>query len=168
MTRFYLENGQEVKVGSIIRIESEMNTPFRGIMSTDVRITEDLIPLLVKTGILVVKNDEEVIMESYIKGVARILNMDYSNTSAFLGAMLDHDKFLALYLLLKAVSEKAMCECEGDTCCEINTHTGEIVSVKNENISFYALVFPSVEKANEAIHVLRGLFREVYASKQED
>ena len=168
MTRFYLENGQEVKVGSIIRIESEMNTPFRSIMSTDVRITEDLIPLLVKTGILVVKNDEEVIMESYIKGVARILNMDYSNTSAFLGAMLDHDNFLALYLLLKAASEEAMCGYEGDNCVVIHLHNGKIYTLKNENIPPHVPVFPSVEKANEAIHVLRGLFREVYASKQED
>lgn len=169
MTRFYLKDGQEVKVGSTIRVESKTKTPFgEGITSVDVVITEDIIPILVEKDIITAKDDEDATIKSYVRRVARTHSMDYPEVSAFLGIMLHHDEFLVLYLLLKAASEKAMCEYKGDTCCVIHMHTGRLISIKNEDIPSHVLVFPSVEKAKEAINVLRGLFREVYGNKQED
>lgn len=166
MTRFYLENGQEVKVGSIIRIESEMETAFgKGVKSVDVGITEDIIPLLVEEGILVVKKDEELTTKSLVRRIARTHGLDFPTANTFINVVAECNKFMALYMLLKADSEKAMCDYKGDTCCVIYMHTGKVVTTKNENIPSHVPVFPSVEKANEAINVLSSLFTEVYGNK---
>lgn len=166
MTRFYLENGQEVKVGSIIRIESEMETAFgKGVTSVDVGITEEIIPLLVEEGILVVKKDEELTVKSLVRRIARTHGLDFPTANTFINVIAECNKFMALYMLLKAASEKAMCDYKGDTCCVIHMHTGKVVTTKNENIPSHVPVFPSVEKANEAINVLSSLFTEVYGSK---
>ena len=169
MTRFYLENGQEVKVGSIIRIESEMETAFgKGVTSVDVGITEEIIPLLVEEGILVVKKDEELTTKSLVRRIARTHGLDFPTANTFINVVAECNKFMALYMLLKAASEKAMCDYKGDTCCVIHLHTGRVIAIKNENIPSHVPVFPSAEKANEAINVLSCLFTEVYGNKQED
>lgn len=166
MTRFYLGNGQEVKVGSIIRIESEMETAFdKSVTSVDVGITEDIIPLLVEEGILVVKKDEELTIKSLIRRIARTHGLDFTTANTFINVVAECNKFLALYRLLKAASEKAMCDYKGDTCYVVHLHTGRVIATKNENIPPHVPVFPSVEKANEAINVLSSLFIEVYGSK---
>lgn len=169
MTRFYLENGQEVKVGSIIRIESEMKTPFgKGVTSVDVGITEEIILLLVEEGILVVKKDEELTTKSLVRRIARTHGLNFSTANTFIAVMAECNKFMALYMLLKAASEKAMCGYKGDNCVVIHLHNGKLYTLKNENIPSHVPVFPSVEKANEAINVLSSLFTEVYGGKQED
>lgn len=166
MTRFYLENGREVKVGSIIRIESEMETPFgKGVISVDVKITEDIIPLLVKNGILLSKNDDEATIKSYIRRVAKTYNADFLTASTFINVVAKYDKFMALYMLLKAASEKAMCGYKGDNCIVIHLHNGKIYTIKNENIPSHLLIFPTHEEANNAIEVLSSLYKEVYGDK---
>lgn len=166
MTRFYLENGQEVKVGSIIRIESEMETAFgKGVKSVDVGITEDIIPLLVEEGILVVKKDEELTVKSLVRRIARTHGLDFSTANTFISVIAECNKFMALYMLLMAASEKAMCGYKGDNYVEIHLHNGKLYTLKNENIPPHVPVFPSVEKANEAINVLSSLFTEVYGGK---
>lgn len=166
MTRFYLENGREVKVGSIIRIESEMETPFgKGVISVDVKITEDIIPLLVKNGILLSKNDDEATIKSYIRRIARTHNVDFPTANAFITIIAKCDKFMALYMLLKAASEKAMCGYKGDNCIVIHLHNGKIYTIKNENIPSHLLIFPTHEEANNAIEVLSSLYKEVYGDK---
>lgn len=166
MTRFYLKDDQEVKIGSTIRVESKTETPFgEGITSIDVVVTENNIPTLVKNGILIVKNDTEATIKSYIRKVAKTHNMDYLEASAFLGVMIDYDKFLVLYLLLKAASEKAMCGYNGDTCVIIQLHNGKMSTIKKENILSHVLVFPTHEEANNAIEVLSSLYKEVYGDK---
>jgi hypothetical protein len=166
MTRFYLENGQEVKAGSIIRIESEAETPFgKEVTSVDVRITEDIIPLLVKSGILLSKNDDEATIKSYIRRIARTHNVDFLTANTFINVIAEYDKFMALYMLLKAASEKAMCGYKGDNCIVIHLHNGKIYTIKNENIPSHLLVFPTHEEANNVIEVLSSLYKEVYGDK---
>lgn len=166
MKKFYLKDGKEVKVGSIIRVQNKTTTPFgEGITSVDVLVTESTIPILIENGVLVTKDDTVSTIKSYIRRVAITHCLDFSEADDFIRAMTKYDKFVALYLLLKAASEEAMCDYDGDSCALIHMHNGRIFEVKNKQLPSHALVFPSVEKANEAIGVLKGLFEEVYGSK---
>lgn len=166
MTKFYLKDGREVEIGSTIRVQNKTETPFgEGITSIDVLVTENTIPVLVEKGVLIAKNDEEIAIKSYIKRVARTHGLDFWTADGLIAAMVDCDKFAALYLLLKAASEKAMCEYNGDTCAVIHMHSGRVIITQNKNLPSHTFRFPSVEKANEAISILGSLFKEVYGNK---
>ena len=166
MKKFYLKDGKEVKVGSTIRVQNKTTTPFgEGITSVDVLVTEATIPILIENGVLVTKDDTVSTIKSYIRRIARTHYLDFSEADAFISAMIEYDKFVALYLLLKAASEKAMYDYDGNTYAVIYMHTGRIFEVKNKQLPSHVLVFPSVEKANEAVGVLEDLFKEVYGSK---
>lgn len=167
--RFYLKDGSEVKVGSTIRVQTETTTPFgKGVTSVDVQVTEATIPILIKNDVLVAKNDTESILEAYVKRVAIKYGLSFSEAGAYINNMIAHDKFMALYLLLKAASEEAMCGYDGNNYAVIHLHTGRMFTVTDRELPPHTLIFPSCEKAKEAIDVLEVLFGEVYDIKQED
>ena len=170
MSKYFLkESGEEVKIGDTIVIRKEVKTPLgKGTMIIEKVVTEDNVSLLVKKGILVIDIEKEN-FTNYIKQVAESHNMSYEQAICLLFDMSKTDAFTALYLLLKAASEKAMKYYRGDTEVIVNLHNGKLHDTKVVNdIHSHLPVFPTKEVAEKAIATLEGLFEKVYGSKQED
>nr|DAF16292.1 MAG TPA: hypothetical protein [Crassvirales sp.] len=170
MSKYFLkESGEEVKIGDTIVIRKEVKTPLgRGTMIIEKVVTEDNLSLLVKEGILVIDIEKEN-FTNYIKQVAESHNMSYEQATCLLFDISKTDAFTALYLLLKAASEKAMMHYKGDTGVVVNLHNGKVKDMNSIRHAYSHLpIFPTKEAAERAIATLEGLFEKVYGSKQED
>lgn len=131
-------------------------------------ITEDNLSLLVKEGILVIDIEKENFI-NYIKQVAESHNMSFEQAVCLLFNMSKVNAFIALYLLLKAASEKAMMHYKGDTGVVVNLHNGKVKDMNSIRQAYSHLpIFPTKEAAEKTIATLEGLFEKVYGSKQED
>lgn len=169
MIKYYVKEGKEVKevkIGSVIRVQTKTKTPFgEGITSIDVVVTKKNIPVLLKEGVLYTKKSKDLTIESYIEKVAKKWNLNIEDTTVFIDIIAQYDKFMALYLLLKAASEEAMYNYKGTSCAVIFMSSGKIDLYSNyRELPSHTLMFPTKEDANKAIEVLGSLYKKVYDS----
>ena len=84
MEKIYLKNGKEVKLGDTLTKVSKVKDPFfgKGTVEHVIKVTKDILPKLIKAGIVTTKLDEKPVAETkipmeldyYIEKIANKLN----------------------------------------------------------------------------------------------
>lgn len=169
MIKYYLKsNGQEVKVGDMIKVSSQTNTPF-GIGTTVVHVTmtQDLIPKLIKNNVIEKRDSDNKDMKFYVRKVARRFNISFPEAENMLSTFVSVEPVLALTMLLKEMSlhmNKDIDISKLPKVYVISTVNGQICEIQKDAIKTYAhfAAFKSKEQAHKAMGLLKHILEHMY------
>lgn len=116
MVKYYLKNGQEVKIGNTVEIQKKVDTTFgEGTATVKVPVTQASLELLIKEGFVVKKDDNEwteeklrrhfEMLKPYIRRFARKNKMTYDDAVHALAAIFEMSPVSHIQMLLEVMSE---------------------------------------------------------------
>lgn len=116
MVKYYLKNGQEVKIGNTVEIQKTVDTTLgKGTATVSVLVTQASLELLIKEGFVVKKDDNEwteeklkrhlEMLKPYIRRFARKNKMTYDDAVCALAAILEMSPASHIQMLLEVMSE---------------------------------------------------------------
>ena len=163
------ESGKEVKIGEIIRVSKETETPLgKGWTTVYVRITEDNIPVLLQEGIIVEKPSDKEIptdVDYYISKVANKLGWKEKKFRNYLEVLASINPIGAFNILLKAIAIELDKKypnhiSKSENIFIVSVFDGSIRQADKSHIKTYKhfSAFRTREDAQFALHVLKNQF----------
>lgn len=116
MVKYYLKDGQEVKIGNTVEIQKPIDTTLgKGTATVNVLVTQATLELLIKEGFVVKKDDNEwteerlkghfELLKPYIRRFARKNKMTYDDAVCALATILEMSPASHIQMLLEVMSE---------------------------------------------------------------
>lgn len=172
MKKYFLkESKQEIAVGQTIELCTPITTSYgRGVVTTEVEVTESVLKKLISDGFVVEEDLEEeeikqVIssLRPYVKNIAKKIGIDYNSAYMFLGLLTQHP-LTHLTMLIEAMadtmnSDKTM----GDSCFFLHPLKGFTpIKVKQSHIPG---LFYDEADAHKAYNILRPIINQLLSGK---
>lgn len=182
MKKFYLENGEQVKIGDVIsKVPFNPNfVEFMEAMKSAIEITEENVDSLVKQGILkvveeVVKEEEEPKefefpnqIKCYIKNMATKADCKFLEMEASLKMLWKVNKTAVFSAFLREVAihlDKNYADHinQSANIYVISTLDGKIVKIPHPFVSYKNFAaFRTLEDAKRALYILKPLYEKLY------
>lgn len=173
MNKYYLKaNDKEVKLGDIVRVRKEIETELGHVAFTaHLTLTEKTLPILIKDGIITVKEEVSLDKEFCIKQFAKRNKLDIAEASKLISKIIGNNPSSALKILLKELSLYFNSEEElrilpkvfAISVLDGSVYPINTKDIKSKEIPFAA--FASKNKAKKAKGVLFDLFVRLYGEQ---
>ena len=112
MVKYYLKDGQEIKVGDTVEIQKTVDTTLgKGTATVSVLVTQASLELLIKEGFVTKEDDEQTAEEllkalkPYIRRFARNNKLSFDDALAVLAAVLEMSPAAHIQMLLEVMTE---------------------------------------------------------------
>lgn len=151
MKKYFLkESGKEVEVGNTIRRAEEIDHPILGKCksTTDILVTESILPKLIEAGIIGIKDDkstctsEDFDVECCIQRIADRMDWQYNKTVGYLNKISEIYPIAAFSILLREIAVELDKKYEdhienSEEIYTISTLNGKITKVNKATIKNY-------------------------------
>ena len=180
MEKIYLKNGKEVKLGDTLTKVSKVKDPFFGngtIIEHVIKVTKDILPKLIKAGIVTTKLDENPVAETkipmeldyYIEKIANKLNWKVEKVYNYLNNVDTILPAAAFSMVLREIAIELDKKYEDhiDKSPEIYVISlldGRITKANKAHIKNYRnfAAFRTIEDAKIACTITRDILKEMF------
>lgn len=170
MKKYVLRNsGKEFKIGDTVDVTVTVNTPFGEAKCVKkVVVNEQTLGLLIKEGLVIVK-DDNYFLKPVMRKIARRLKCSLEEAELFVKVVAHVSTYAALQTLLEQFSKKL--NSEGDfnsaqTLFYVNPN-GEVVSCMNKGVHEGPL-FTSREQAEQTLSLVYEYFESLYGEQEDN
>lgn len=180
MEKFYLKNGEEVKIGdTIIETSKKTNPYFNKTSIKYIKVTEDILPKLLDDGIIISKSEKPVEtkykvpmkLEYYIQKIADKFGWKIDKTYNYLNNVYIINPAAAFSIVLKEIAieldKKYKDHIEkSPEIYVISMFDGRITKANKAHIKNYRnfAAFRSVEDAKIACSIMKDILKELFKS----
>ena len=181
MEKFYLKNGKEVQIGDTLTKASKVVDPLfgEGTMVQYIVVTKDILPKLIKAGIVTTKLDEKPVAETkipmelnyYIENIANKLNWKVEKVYNYLNNVDTILPAAAFSMVLREIAIELDKKYEDhiDKSPEIyviSLLNGRITKANKAHIKNYRnfAAFRTIEDAKIACTITRDILKEMFKS----
>lgn len=168
MTKYYLQNGQEVKIGDKITITKETPTPYgMGTQIVVVPLTQPLIPKLIADGII---TKDGVTLASVFEGLRSKAKMSPNDFRKFIETLYSTSMANAFTLLLKEVSAQMNSKTDFSSLkvvYGISVVTGQLIEIPTNEVRNFDTFAPFTSKSQvrKALNILNWHYSQLYDNK---
>ena len=191
MKKFYLRNGKEVQLGDTICKRKEINHPWLGKVKAEelVLVTKDLIPTLIKEGIIEEKETEKIKetktstdnlssevpmdLEYYIQKIANRMNWHIDKVYNYLNSIDSIFPAAALSLVLREIAielDKKYKDHINNSprIYVISTTDGRITELNKAHIKNYRnfAAFRSIRDAKIACSIVKDILKDMFKGEK--
>ena len=181
MEKIYLKNGKEVQIGDILTKVSKVKDPFfgKGTVIEYIGVTKDILPKLIKAGIVTTKLDEKPVaktkvpmeLDYYIEKIANKLNWKVEKVYNYLNNVDTILPAAAFSMVLREIAIELDKKYENhiDKSPEIyviSLFDGRITKANKAHIRNYRnfAAFRTIEDAKIACTITRDILKEMFKS----
>ena len=180
MEKIYLKNGKEVQIGDTLTKVSKVKDPFFGkgtVIEHVIKVTKDILPKLIKAGIVTTKLDEKPVAETkvpmeldyYIEKIANKLNWKVEKVYNYLNNVDTILPAAAFSIVLREIAIELDKKYEDhiDKSPEIYVISlldGRITKANKAHIKNYRnfAAFRTIEDAKIACTITRDILKEMF------
>ena len=179
MEKIYLKNGKEVKLGDTLTKVSKVKDPFfgKGTVIEHIVVTKDILPKLIKAGIVTTKLDEKPVAETkipmeldyYIEKIANKLNWKVEKVYNYLNNVDTILPAAAFSMVLREIAieldKKYKDHIENSPeIYVISLFDGRITKANKAHIRNYRnfAAFRTIEDAKIACTITRNILKEMF------
>lgn len=180
MEKIYLKNGKEIKLGDTLTKVSKVKDPFFGKDTTVqhiVAVTEDILPKLIKAGIVTTKLDEKPVaktkipmeLDYYIEKIANKLNWKVEKVYNYLNNVDTILPAAAFSMVLREIAIELDKKYEdhiekSPEIYVISLFDGRITKANKAHIKNYRnfAAFRTIEDAKIACTITRDILKEMF------
>ena len=180
MEKIYLKNGKEVKLGDTLTKVSKVKDPFFGkdtVIEHVIKVTKDILPKLIKAGIVTTKLDEKPVAETkvpmeldyYIEKIANKLNWKVEKVYNYLNNVDTILPAAAFSMVLREISIELDKKYEdhiekSPEIYVISLLDGRITKANKAHIKNYRnfAAFRTIEDAKIACTITRNILKEMF------
>ena len=180
MEKIYLKNGKEVQIGDTLTKVSKVKDPFFGkdtVIEHVIKVTKDILPKLIKTGIITTKLDEKSVAETkipmeldyYIEKIANKLNWKVEKVYNYLNNVDTILPAAAFSMVLREIAIELDKKYEdhienSPEIYVISLLDGRITKANKAHIKNYRnfAAFRTIEDAKIACTITRDILKEMF------
>ena len=182
MEKIYLKNGKEVQIGDTLTKVSKVKDPFFGkgtVIEHVIKVTKDILPKLIKAGIVTTKLDEKPVAETkvpmeldyYIEKIANKLNWKVEKVYNYLNNVDTILPAAAFSMVLREIAIELDKKYEdhiekSPEIYVISLLDGRITKANKAHIKNYRnfAAFRTIEDAKIACTITRDILKEMFKS----
>ena len=180
MEKIYLKNGKEVQIGDTLTKVSKVKDPFFGkdtVIEHVIKVTKDILPKLIKAGIVTTKLDEKSVAETkipmeldyYIEKIANKLNWKVEKVYNYLNNVDTILPAAAFSMVLREIAIELDKKYEdhiekSPEIYVISMLDGRITKANKAHIKNYRnfAAFRTIEDAKIACTITRDILKEMF------
>ena len=180
MEKIYLTNGKEVQIGDTLTKVSKVKDPFFGkgtVIEHVIKVTKDILPKLIKAGIVTTKLDEKPVAETkvpmeldyYIEKIANKLNWKVEKVYNYLNNIDTILPAVAFSMVLREIAIELDKKYEdhiekSPEIYVISLFDGRITKANKAHIRNYRnfAAFRTIEDAKIACTITRDILKEMF------
>ena len=180
MEKSYLKNGKEVQIGDTLTKVSKVKDPFFGkgtVIEHVIKVTKDILPKLIKAGIVTTKLDEKPVAETkipmeldyYIEKIANKLNWKVDKVYNYLNNIDTILPAAAFSMVLREIAIELDKKYEdhiekSPDIYVISLFDGRITKANKAHIRNYRnfAAFRTIEDAKIACTITRNILKEMF------
>ena len=180
MEKIYLKNGKEVQIGDTLTKVSKVKDPFFGkgtVIEHVIKVTKDILPKLIKAGIVTTKLDEKPVAETkipmeldyYIEKIANKLNWKVDKVYNYLNNIDTILPAAAFSMVLREIAIELDKKYEdhiekSPDIYVISLFDGRITKANKAHIRNYRnfAAFRTIEDAKIACTITRNILKEMF------